>query len=432
MAANPADTIFAVSSGAAPAAIAVLRISGPQAFAAGEALAGTLPPPRRATLRRLRDGEGKTIDRALLLVFPGPATATGEDLIELHLHGGRAIVARAEAVLGGMAGLRPALPGEFTRRALANGRIDLAQAEGLADLLAAETEAQRRLAIDAVEGAVGRAVDGWTRRTVALSARAEALIDFADEDDVPADEAAVALLQTEVAALAAEIAEVLANPPVERLRDGVRVVIAGPPNAGKSTLINALADRQVAIATPIPGTTRDRIEAAVIRDGVAFRLTDTAGLTATDDEVEQIGVELARQAMDEADITVWLGDDAPPAGNSIRVQARADLPGRDALDVDADLLVSAQTGLGVAALWKTLTERARDLLPRADRLAFNRRQRDLTTGATTALLAATRTAEVLIIAEELRLARLSLDQVAGRAATDDMLDTLFGQFCIGK
>ena len=432
MAASLTDTIFAVSSGAAPAAVAVLRISGPAAFEAVRALAGPLPEPRRASLRRLRDGDGGVLDQALVLTFDGPLTATGEDIAELHLHGGRAIVAAVSAALGRQSRLRAAEPGEFTRRALANGRIDLAQAEGLADLLAAETEAQRRTAIDAVEGVVGRSVAGWTGRTVVLSARAEALIDYGEEDDVAAEATAFASLSSDVAALAAEIGMVLDNPPVERLRDGVRVVIAGPPNAGKSTLINALAERQVSIATPIAGTTRDRIEASVTRDGIAYRLTDTAGLVRSEDVVEAIGVELAEQAMAEADIVLWLGDDRPPVESAIWIHARADVAGREMLPSKPVMAVSAVVGTGMRELWTMLSDRAESLLPRPDRLALNRRQRDLVRLAGDALNAASLHTDELIVAEELRSARHWFDQVTGRGATDDMLDALFGQFCIGK
>ena len=433
MAASPADTIFAVSSGAAPAAIAVLRISGPQAIEAARAMAGKLPPPRQAGLRRLRADDGGLLDTALVLVFPGPDTATGEDLAELHLHGGRAIVAAVEGALTQRPGLRRAEPGEFTRRALANGRIDLAQTEGLADLLAAETEAQRRAAIDAVEGSVGRAVGGWTVRLVALSAQAEALIDFEDEDDVAADEAAIATLRRGLAVLGDEMTAVLANPPVERLRDGLRVVLAGPPNAGKSSLINALAERDVAITAPVAGTTRDRIEATVVRDGIAFRLTDTAGLAeASDDAIERAGIRLARDAIAEADLILWLGEEAPEVAGAIWVHARGDLSGREQLPAGREIAVSALTGYGIADLWSLLSRRAASLLPAVDRVALNRRQRSLVAEAAGAIEAGSRSADLLVVAEELRLARVSLGRIIGTTTTDDMLDALFGQFCIGK
>lgn len=276
-------TIFALSSGAAPAGIGVIRVSGPNAMTAVAALAGPLPPPREARVRALRDAGGALLDRALVLVFPGPATATGEDLVELHCHGGRAVIAAVLRSLGEQPGLRQAVGGEFTRRALANGRIDLAEAAGLADLLSADTERQRVAALAAAEGVVSQRVRGWLDRLAMLSAMVEAQLDFADEDDVDDDAAAMAAVVEGQRALAAELAAVLANPPVERLRDGISVILAGPPNAGKSTLINLLSQRELAIVSPIAGTTRDRIEATVVRDGLVYVLTDTAGLTESDD-----------------------------------------------------------------------------------------------------------------------------------------------------
>ena len=238
-------TIFALSSGAAPAGIGVIRVSGPDAMMAVAALAGPLPPPREARVRALRDAGGALLDRALVLVFPGPATATGEDLVELHCHGGRAVIAAVLRALGEQPGLRPAVGGEFTRRALANGRIDLAEAAGLADLLSADTERQRVAALAAAEGVVSQRVRGWLDRLAMLSAMVEAQLDFADEDDVDDDAAAMAAVVEGQRALAAELAAVLANPPVERLRDGISVVLAGPPNAGTSTLINLLSQHKL-------------------------------------------------------------------------------------------------------------------------------------------------------------------------------------------
>ena len=283
------DTIFAVSSGRPPAAIAILRVSGPGAIAAATAMAGSLPPPRMGGVRLLRDTDGSALDRALVLVFPAPASATGEDVVELHCHGGRAVVTAIEHALAGFPGLRAAEPGEFTRRALTNGRIDLAQAEGLADLLNAETERQRIAAIGAVEGLIGRSVRGWLAGIALLAARVEATLDFADEDDVAGQGDTIDAVVGEMRALAALIDRAIDAPPVDRLRDGVRVVLAGPPNSGKSTLLNLLAEREAAIVTPIAGTTRDRIDVALQRGGVPYVVTDTAGLTATDDVVERIG-----------------------------------------------------------------------------------------------------------------------------------------------
>lgn len=428
------ETIFAVSSGAPPAAIAIVRISGARALDAAGALAGPLPRPRHATLRALRDPESnELLDRGLVLVFPGPDTATGEDLVELHLHGGRAVVAAVEAALSRQTGLRRAAPGEFTRRALSAGRIDLAEAEGLGDLLTAETESQRRAAIASAEGAVGRHVASWSMALLDLSAHVEALLDFADEDDVEDDTDATTAIVVRAAALATEIGVVLANPPVERLRDGIRVVLAGPPNSGKSTLLNALAERDAAIVSPISGTTRDRIEVPIVRDGIAYVLTDTAGLaTASVDPIEMIGIARAREAMTNGDLILWLGDGEPPeAPLAIRLHARADLPDR-VPPPDCDVSVSTVTGEGLAELWSVLADRARDLLPRLDRLVLNARQRGLCEECRESLLASAGDTDLLIVAEHLRHARTALDRITGATDVEAMLDSLFGRFCIGK
>jgi|SRR5690242_5712138 len=429
-----ADTIFAVSSGAPPAAIAVLRVSGAGALAVGEALAGRLPEPRRAGLRRLRDpASGATLDHALVLVFPAPATATGEDLVEFHLHGGRAVVAAVEAVLAAQPGLRRAAPGEFTRRALEAGRIDLAEAEGLGDLLMAETEGQRRAALASAEGAVSRRIAAWNDRLLALAAKVEALLDFSDEDDVGEDESAVATLPSATGHLAEEIGAVLDNPPVERLRDGIRVVLAGAPNAGKSTLLNALVERDAAIVSPIAGTTRDRIEAGVVRGGVAYVLTDTAGLAVqTDDPIERIGIDRAREAMGSADIVLLLDDTPIPSGPAvIALHPRADEPDR-AVAPQGRLPVSARTGQGIAVLWQAIAEAGATLLPRLDQLVLNQRQREHVAAAQRAIAAAAIEQDLLLIAEHYRAARAALDRVTGASDTEAMLDTLFGRFCIGK
>jgi len=427
------DTIFALSSGQVPAAIGVIRISGSGAFAAVESLAGDLPPPRRASLRTLRT-DSTHLDRALVLIFPGPTTATGEDLAELHLHGGRAVVRAVEAALAGIRGLRPAEAGEFTRRALANGRIDLTEAEGLADLLAAETEGQRRAAMRAAEGSIRRRIEDWATRTLQLSAAVEALLDHGDEDDVAAESGMLDRVGEKAGELAREIDAVLAEPGIERLRDGIRVVLAGPPNAGKSTLLNALAGREAAIVSPLAGTTRDRIEAPVMRDGVAYLLTDTAGLhDAPSDMVEEIGIARAQEALDQADLVLWL-DDAPPPASAvphILIHPRADVAGREAVDGER-LAVSARTGEGVAQLWLWIADAARAMLPANDAIPLNRRQRDLAALAAAALRAAGEGNDPLLIAEDLRHALRAFDRITGAADVEAMLDTLFGRFCIGK
>ena len=423
-------TIFSVSSGRPPAAIAVVRVSGPQAFAAAEALAGPLPVPRHASLRGLRDTDGALLDRALVIVFPGPATATGEDLVEFHCHGGRAVIAAVERALSGMPGLRHAEPGEFTRRALTNGRIDLTEAEGLADLLEAETESQRVAAMTAAEGRVSQAVRGWMDSVAMLSARIEAMLDFADEDDVASDTAAFDAIVSEIDALASEIKAVVDAPPVERLKDGLRVVIGGPPNSGKSTLLNLLGERDAAIVSPISGTTRDRIDVPVTRNGVAYVLTDTAGLIDTLDPIEAIGVTRAEDALAAADIVMWLADTAPLRADAIWVHARADLPGRGELPVNRTLAVS-QSDLGsLDALWGELHGRAIAMLPRGDEVALKQHQRRQCAAAVKALRY--RSSDALIVAEHLRQARAILAGVLGLDATGEMLDALFGRFCIGK
>lgn len=418
------DTIYALSSGAPPAAIAIVRISGPRADAALEALTGGRPEPRRATLMKVRRGD-EEIDRAVALRFPGPHSATGEDLAELHVHGGRAVVAAVLGALGALEGLREAEPGEFTRRAFLNGRIDLAEAEGLADLLSAETEAQRRAALAMAGGALSRAVEVWRGRIIGLAAQVEAALDFADEGDV---EGLPPAWEERLEAAAAELDTVLAAPPVERLRDGVRVAIAGPPNSGKSSLINAVAQREVAIASPAPGTTRDLIEAPVAIAGIPFVLIDTAGLRDAQDPIEAIGIGRAQAAISGADFVLWLGDPAAAPAKAIQVHAKADLGPTPS---PHGLSVSARTGAGVVELAASLVHRARGLLPAEGQLAVNGRHRALLAGCRDDLLAA-RDPDLLIAAEALRRARTALDRITGRAGVEDMLDALFGRFCIGK
>jgi tRNA modification GTPase len=425
------DTIFAVSSGAAPAAIAIIRISGDAAVAAATRLCGALPSSRRAGVRALHDANGVLLDRAIVLVFPGPATATGEDLVELHVHGGRATLRAVEAALATIPGLRHAEPGEFTRRALLHGRIDLTEAEGLGDLLAAETETQRRAALLVSEGGLRQRIERWNDQLVDVAAHVEAALDFSDEDDVPEDE--TSRLITMISTIRGEIAALLAAPPVERLRDGVRVVIAGPPNSGKSSLINCLAGRDVAIVSPHAGTTRDRIEAPVMRGGIAYLLTDTAGLhDATDDAVERVGIDRARESMTASDVLLWLDDTTPPMEHAIWVHARCDMPGREALPAGPSLAISAVSGFGLDALWDVLADRARGMIVLSDGIAINARQRVLLAEVETALQGGVEHGDSLLFAEALRIARRALDALTGRADVEAVLDALFGQFCIGK
>jgi tRNA modification GTPase len=421
-----ADTIVALSSGRPPAAIAVVRISGPSALEAAEALAGPLPAARAASLRRLVDPRDKSlIDEAVVLRFDAPNSSTGENIVEYQCHGGRATVDALITALLAQPGVRLAEPGEFTRRALANGRIDLTQAEGLAELLMAETDLQRRLALARAGGALRRRLDDWRERLLQLSAHAEVAIDYADEEEG----ATVPDLTPDIRELASEMRSLLDAPRVEPLRDGIRVVVAGPPNAGKSSLVNALAQGEKAIVTHIAGTTRDVIEVPIAIDGIPFVLVDTAGLRESDDVVESIGIDRARHEADRADLLLWLGPpgEMPDHAAALSIAAKADL------GVSGEgHAVSSVTGEGLAALTRTLIEKARQLVPKGDELALDRRQHDLLAECEAALDRAAQLDGPVLVAEELRNARLSIDRISGRAGVEDLLDALFGRFCLGK
>jgi tRNA modification GTPase len=423
------DTIFALSSGAAPAAIAVIRISGPGAAEALSRLIGRLPPSRRAVHAPLRDADGALLDRALILWLPGPNNATGEDTAELHCHGGRAVITAVEAALEAIPGLRPAIPGEFTHRAFTNGRIDLAEAEGLADLLTAETELQRRSALAMASGEFSRTVEAWRERLLTGSAMIEAVLDFGDEDDVTPLPAELTRL---IGAMRDDLADWLSRPRAEALREGFRVVIAGPPNAGKSTLFNALVGSEAAIATPIAGTTRDVLTRPVAISGVPFLFIDTAGLRdQTDDSIEAIGIQRARAALDAADLVLWLGGEGEGPIGAWDIAAKA-----DRADVDPKRAprhwVSAVTGQGLRDIRVDLVRHARAALPKAGEAALNDRQHKLLAEAEEMLAFAETLGDPLLIAEHLRLARIAFDVLVGRSTTEHMLDALFGRFCIGK
>ena len=425
------DTIFALSSGSPPAAVAIIRSSGPHAFAAAEALAGPLPPPRLTALRSLHDpATGALLDQLLLIRFDAPASATGENIVEYQCHGGRAVVRSILDALAALPGMRAAEPGEFTRRAFRNGRIDLTEAEGLADLLEAETESQRKAALLRADGGIRRLVEGWHERVVTLSARAEAAIDYVDDEDETATDASV--LAAGSRSLGDELAGWLERPRAETLRDGIRIVAAGPPNVGKSSLINALSQSERAIVTAIPGTTRDVIEIPLALGGVPFVLIDTAGLRESIDPVERIGVERATSEIARADIILWLGSpaDAPDHRQVMLLHPRADLPGREHPPTGA-LAVSAVTRMGLDQLTKMLLDRAAAILPGEGELAFNQRQATEIAFACAAL-GEPETVDIVILADSLRRAREALDRITGRAGIDDMLDALFGRFCLGK
>ena len=424
------DTIFALSSGRPPAAISVIRVSGPEAHAAGLAIAGRLPAARTAAVRELRHPESTDLlDEALVMRFDAPATATGEDIVEFQCHGGRAVVDAVLGALASVAGLRPAQPGEFTRRAFANGRIDLTEAEGLADLIEAETEAQRKAALAMAEGGLRRQVEQWQRQLVGLSARAEAAIDYVDDADVALDPGLVG----ECSTLVEELGRWLERPRAEPLKDGVRIVLAGPPNVGKSRLINEIAGQERAIVTDIPGTTRDHIEVPLSLGGIPILLTDTAGLRTTEDKVERIGVERAQSLLEAADILLWLGEpeDAPGHPRLVRVHARCDLPGRETAPTGS-LAVSAVTGTGLVVLLDRLADEARSILPAEDAIALNRRQADSIGEAHRAVQAIGAETDIVLVAENLRVARGAFDRLTGRAGVEDVLDALFSRFCLGK
>lgn len=424
------DTIFALSSGQPPAGIAVMRISGPQSGAALRMLTQKdLPPPRLASLRILRDRAGEILDHALTLWFPGPSSVTGEDLAELHLHGGRAVIAAVHACLRDMPGMREAQPGEFTRRAFVNGRIDLAEAEGLADLLSAETELQRRSALAMADGQLSRQVGSWRDSVLTAAAGLEALLDFSDEDDVTDLPDG---FRAGLSDLAHEITSWLDRPRAEKLQEGFRVVLAGPPNSGKSTLLNAIVEHEAAITSPVAGTTRDVLACPVAISGVPFVFVDTAGLRdETDDEIERQGIARAQGELIRADLVLWLGHEGEGPQHCWEIDAQYDVATHPR-KVAPDYFVSAVTGLGMDRLKDAIVAYARQALPKPGSVALNARQHLLLRDAEQALSEASTVTDSLILAELLRASRIAFDRLIGQAGTEDMLDALFGRFCIGK
>ncbi|HWD57821.1 MAG TPA: tRNA uridine-5-carboxymethylaminomethyl(34) synthesis GTPase MnmE [Stellaceae bacterium] len=433
------DTIFAPATAPGRAAIAVIRVSGPLAGPALQALAGAAPPPRRARRVRLRDPVGgEAIDDALALWFPAPHSATGEDVAEFQVHGSRAVVAALTEALRGL-GLRLAEPGEFTRRAFLAGKLDLTQAEAIADLVAAETEAQRRQALRQLDGALGALYRNWSARLLRVLAHLEAAIDFPDEDLPPAIEAEVA---AETARLAAEIdGHLVDNRRGERLRDGIVITIVGPPNAGKSSILNLLAQREAAITSPIAGTTRDVIEVAIDLGGYPVVLADTAGLRDSADAIEQEGLRRALARAEAADLRLFVFDAARPqdaAGaaawpgrDTLLVANKIDLAPHAALPAGA-LAVSALTGAGIAALTAALAQRvAADYDSAAPALTRTRHREALET-ALAALRRAVAAPFPELRAEDLRLVWRSLGRITGQVDVEYLLDVIFADFCIGK
>ncbi|MFC7702656.1 tRNA uridine-5-carboxymethylaminomethyl(34) synthesis GTPase MnmE [Plastorhodobacter daqingensis] len=427
------DTIFALATARGKAGVAVVRLSGPDAWPVVETLAGTLPTARRAALRTLRNREGEVLDQALVILFPRGQSYTGEEVAELQLHGSPAIIRSVLAWLDQQPGLRPAEAGEFSRRALENGCMDLAQIEGLADLLEAETEAQRQQAQRVFAGEIGQRSEKWRSRLVRAAALLEATIDFADED-VPVDVA------PEVSALIAEVQgelrqEVAGSYFAERVRDGFEVAILGAPNAGKSTLLNALARREAAITSAIAGTTRDIIEVRMDLDGLPVTFLDTAGLRDTEDEVEALGISRALARADSADLRILLveGEAKPQLAlrpDDLVVRGKADLaPGQG-------LSVSGKTGEGLQELTARITQILSDRAARPVTLTRARHRR----AAEGAISALDRARDQLeqnlphpeLAAEELRSAIRALNALVGRVDVEDLLDEIFSSFCIGK
>jgi len=441
---HPRDqTIFALSSGRPPSAIAIVRVSGAEAGRALKQLAGLVPRPRVATRALLRDAGGQAIDDAVVLWFPRPASATGEDVAELHVHGGRAVLASLFGSLSVIQNLRAAEPGEFTRRAFENGKLDLTEAEGLDDLIHADTDRQRRQALRQLKGLLGDRARDWRKEIIEAQALVEAGIDFSDEADVPAE--LVAPAREKATILLGEIKGALAaQGRTERLRDGLVVAIAGPPNVGKSTLMNQLARREVAIVSPHAGTTRDVIEVQLDLDGYPVTVIDTAGIRETDDPVEQEGVRRARSRATDADLVLWLADT-----DGAKVEQGGDAPVwlvRNKIDLDRnpagsggsaerEFRISAAKSEGVSDLIAALVVFASDYFGRDEGgLITRERQRRHLEEAAAALersIAAIEQGEELA-AEDLRAAAYSLGRLLGRVDVEDILEVIFREFCIGK
>ena len=427
------STIFAQASAAGKAGVAVVRISGPQAFSASSQLCGSLPTPRQAALRRLRSAAGEVLDEALVLCFTEKASFTGEETVELQTHGSVAVVNALLAELGRFDGLRLAEPGEFTRRALANGRLDLAQVEGLADLIASETEAQRQQALRLFSGGLGELAAHWRERLIRASALLTVTIDFADEE-VPVD------VSPEVLELIAEVqtamqAQVDGFGAAERIRTGYEVAIVGPPNVGKSTLLNVLAGRDAAITSEIAGTTRDVIEVRMELAGLPVTLLDTAGLRETDDTVEKIGVARALERAKAADLRVFLieSDGKPefdPAQDDIVMTSKADLSGEKLGSV------SGKTGAGVVELVEQIGARLSSKTAKAG-LATRARHKEAMERCLVSLADASNRVALGpeftdIASEELRISLEALNMLIGRVDVENVLDEVFSSFCLGK
>ncbi|RVB74399.1 MULTISPECIES: tRNA uridine-5-carboxymethylaminomethyl(34) synthesis GTPase MnmE [unclassified Mesorhizobium] len=435
-------SIVALSSGRLPAGVAVIRISGPQSRFVVETIAGPMVKNRVAAYRKFRAPDGSVLDSGLVVFFAGPNSFTGEDIAEFHVHGGRAVVAKMLETIAGFDGVRHAEPGEFTRRAFLNGKVDLVETEALADLVNAETEAQRRFAVQNAEGVQSELYLGWRRRLIHARAMIEAEIDFADEDDVPGSVAET--VWSDVRAMIDEIERhVEGFRAAEIIRDGFEVVILGAPNAGKSSLFNALARREAAIVTEEPGTTRDLLEVVLDLEGMRVRVTDTAGLRETPGRIEAIGIERARSKAGTADLLLVLEDmvDPVPIGAipadipTLRIGTKVDLLRDESLATRYDAVISTRDGTGLAELLAEIGQRAAAQIGQAgDVLPSRLRHVELLNEAKRFLLAAVAGDErgQELRAEELRLAADRLGRIVGAVDVEDLLDVIFSQFCIGK
>jgi len=437
------DTIFAFSSGAGRAAIAVLRLSGPATPLIIKSVVGRLPEPRRASLATLKDpATDEPIDSGLVLFFSAPRSFTGENCAEFHIHGGRAVAQRLITTLAGFPGTRAAEPGEFTRRALLNGKLDLVEVEGLGDLIEAETEWQRRQALRQLQGSLSREAERWRAALLEAAALVEAEIDFPDEGDVPQapSRGVGALVRPVLQSLNAELAAGAAG---ERIRDGVTIVIAGPPNAGKSTLMNALARRDVAIVSQIAGTTRDAIEVHLDLGGCAVTLIDTAGLRESKDAIELAGIARAVEKAKNADLVLWLSEAGRPVEPDVRlgpgavwrILTKCDLaPAEPGIAAHA-LAISAETGQNLDKLLKDLADFASSASGAGHAgLITRERHRKAFAAAAEALtrIEAEPDAPIEILAEDLRAALFALERLVGRVDVEDILGDIFSRFCIGK
>jgi tRNA modification GTPase len=439
------DTIYALSSGLGRAGVAVVRISGPDAAHVVKKLSGSLPVPRQAALRKIISArDGTLLDRGLVLWFPRPSSYTGEDVAEFHVHGGPAVVRALFEELAGMPGLRAAAAGEFTRRAFSNGKFDLLEVEGLADLIEARSDRQRRQAIRQAEGSASEVLNRWREQLVQVLARLEAAIDFVDEAHV--SESALVSSEERLRTMVLEIeTELERGRQGERLREGLKVVLAGLPNVGKSSLLNSLAQKDAAIVSPVAGTTRDIVEVHLNLGGLPIILRDTAGLRApSSDEIEIEGIARANAALGEADLALWVASPDVPASwvppsfdsDTIWIWNKADLalPDRKRENAERYLLVSAKTSEGIEALEKVMVDRLQSLVAGGEAAIVTRqRHRDSLQAMLKHLRAASRVEQPLeIIAEEVRLATYEIGRLTGFVEVESLLDKIFEEFCIGK